>query len=364
MVKNYCFAFTLFESTPEREQGLQAIKHRYLVYGRETAPSTGTKHLQGAIYVPNPRSALGLWKEITKLGFKGDVKPAIDPESLYQYCKKGSQPHEEWTTLRTAGPNYGRDADVVEMGACPVPGVKKQKTDYDQVVSLARDGRISEIPSPLLLRHYNALQHIAKSEGPVTFPLHPEPRWPLIKDFKCMVFSGPSQCGKTQFALQHFPDGCLFVRHIDQLLGFNPNRHSGIVFDDFEFPSKYSVGELVHIVDWEMPTAFNCRHFCANIPAGTRKIFTINPPRSVFHSEPEEIKKRVTFLKIPEDVDVVPSPTPSEKRQAHYEQMCKELEDYVRPPTPPTPPLSPCYRRHKTYNTPPSEELFSDEYLD
>lgn len=52
-VRSRGFCFTV--NNPEFEPDFDATKLRYLVYGREVAPSTGTVHYQGYIYFHNPQ---------------------------------------------------------------------------------------------------------------------------------------------------------------------------------------------------------------------------------------------------------------------------------------------------------------------
>lgn len=74
------------------------------------APTTGTPHLQCYLHVntriQNPRNYFNL-------GSNWEI--CRNPEKAKQYCKKGNQSHEEWTSLGAEGPSYGLDAVVWEI---------------------------------------------------------------------------------------------------------------------------------------------------------------------------------------------------------------------------------------------------------
>lgn len=77
--------FTINNYTEEHEKKLQAWKSRYMVYGRETAPSTGTRHLQGYVCLANQAKLSAIR---AKFG-PGWFKPAKGtPAQNLKYCSK------------------------------------------------------------------------------------------------------------------------------------------------------------------------------------------------------------------------------------------------------------------------------------
>lgn len=97
---------------------------------------------------------------------------------------------------------------------------------------------------------------------------------PIREDFKCLFLYGPTGTGKTQWALHHFRNPFL-CSHIDDLRDFNADRNDGIVFDDMSFRHMPREG-VIHLLDWDEDRSIHCRFYCAQIPAGTKKIFTSN----------------------------------------------------------------------------------------
>jgi len=58
---------------------------KYLVYGRETCPTTGTLHLQGFLQLSKKQRFSGVKK---LLGDKYHIEEAVYPKPAAEYCKK------------------------------------------------------------------------------------------------------------------------------------------------------------------------------------------------------------------------------------------------------------------------------------
>lgn len=88
-----------------------------------------------------------------------------------------------------------------------------------------------------------------------------------------VVLWGPTNIGKTCFAKAHF-NNPLLVSHMDDLLEFTSD-HDGIIFDDMSF-RHMPRSTQIHITDTDEDRSLHCRYRCAEIPAGTKKIFCTN----------------------------------------------------------------------------------------
>lgn len=97
------FCFTLNNWSPEDEVFLHGLTTaKYIVYGRETAPETGTKHLQGQLVW----KAAKTWNATNKiLGYRYHIEFTADLHASIRYCKKGG--------------------DFVEIGVAPATPVEK-----------------------------------------------------------------------------------------------------------------------------------------------------------------------------------------------------------------------------------------------
>lgn len=125
--RRWCFTYNNY--TPEDEQHVQGHPEafKYLIYGREVAPETGTPHLQGFFVLQSARTLRGLKDFLQAMGWnrgvhleqaKGSVQSNID------YCSKS-------------------DANPYECGIRPSQGAR---TDLYQVAdSIAAGATIDDI---------------------------------------------------------------------------------------------------------------------------------------------------------------------------------------------------------------------------
>lgn len=172
-MKNRAFCFTWNNYTDESIAKLAAIDCKYVVYGKETAPSTGTPHLQGYIVFPTPRSHSSVCKKL----FGARV-----------FVAKGS-----------AGANFdyvSKEGSLVERGTRPEDPFKQGETERDRW-ALARaaavDGRYSDIPDDLYTRYQNSFKRMRREDGPRPVDLPPT-------EFYGLWIYGPSGTGKSYMA--------------------------------------------------------------------------------------------------------------------------------------------------------------------
>lgn len=100
-------------------------------------------------------------------------------------------------------------------------------------------------------------------------PIH----WGSVSPRASVVIYGPPGMGKSHYALAHF-EKPLFTRHIDGLKGLSC-EHDGIILDEISL-KKWPAGSIKALLDCELPSDIHCRHSCAHIPAGMRKIICVN----------------------------------------------------------------------------------------
>ena len=93
MSKNRCFVFTLNNYTDESLIVLDELDCKYLIYGKEVAPSTGTPHLQGYVSFPSPRSLSSVRKKI--VGAHVSVAKGTGVQNR-DYCIKEGDFTEPW----------------------------------------------------------------------------------------------------------------------------------------------------------------------------------------------------------------------------------------------------------------------------
>lgn len=227
----------------------------YMVYGREVAPTTGTPHLQGYAELTKQTritTIRKLMKGIHVVLARGNVK------ANFAYCTK--------------------DNDYVEMGEATQQG---QRSDLVAVMTAIDDGRPLEwirksYPADFIryrraITDTHALVNTTTVVGKFAMSTF---AWPPLSLERSVVLWGASGIGKTQFALAHFR--CpLWVNALEALDRFDVDKHDGIVFDDMSFIGL-SHEQQIAVVDHEDDRSINKRFKPADIPGGTKKIFTTN----------------------------------------------------------------------------------------
>lgn len=263
------WTWTLNNPTREEEVKLSEIgeeQARYIIYGREVAPSTNTVHLQGYV-------------EFTTLKSLTQLK-----------CLVGERIHAEKSNgTGVQNREYCmKDGDFQERGSVPVaPGAR---TDLEEIRELIRsgatDGEIAETHFKQWVRYrtsFQAYRMLLRSEGMKAKPSFELSSFPwtatsllaiLNGSTKSLIMWGEAGIGKTQFAMALLPDA-LVVTHMDDLRSFDSNSHNGIIFDDMDFKHMPRSSQI-HIVDREIGRSIHCRYECAWIPPEVKKIFTTN----------------------------------------------------------------------------------------
>lgn len=92
MSKNWCF--TLNNYTSQEVEAINALvpdKVGYVVYGFETAPTTGTPHLQGYVQLVKKSQLTALTKMVKRANW---LKAKGTPEQNFTYCTKEGNYHE------------------------------------------------------------------------------------------------------------------------------------------------------------------------------------------------------------------------------------------------------------------------------
>lgn len=151
---------------------LKALECRYLVFGRETAPTTGTKHLQGLVVFDTQRTSKKIKKMFPTIHLepmRGTHKQASD------YCKK--------------------EKDFEEFGELPKQG---NRSDWEAIAASVASG----IDTYEIVQQYPySLPSIRAIERLKTLSLKP-----LNRDVKVITIIGDAGTGKSRYAYDNYPD--------------------------------------------------------------------------------------------------------------------------------------------------------------
>jgi len=186
--------FTVNNYTEEVVEAVRALIDSphctYVVFGYEVGALCGTPHLQCfAVFNNKPRHTAIHNTVPTASTFiaHGTATQNID------YCKKGTQPKEEWDELGRDGPNYGKDAKFEEFGDPPLKVGKRKEMEVfkDAVKSGQRDLKIlREDYSNVCARYPNFVQLYINDNTKIPFVQHPLRQWQT--DFETKLYEEPS----------------------------------------------------------------------------------------------------------------------------------------------------------------------------
>lgn len=197
------FVFTLNHYVDEHVQYLQSLDCQYIVFGFETAPTTGTPHLQGYIQLRRRRK----FGAVAKL-LPWHIEPARGtPEQAIEYCKKCS--------------NY------FENGQATKNGSECQRDRWKLALQLARDGdwdQLQDVDPCAYIHSYRNLRQIHTD--------HLDPQ-DVVRS--CIWIFGSAGSGKTRYFRSKFPANSAYWKLANKWFdGYSPNKHEAIILDDLQ----------------------------------------------------------------------------------------------------------------------------------
>lgn len=238
MTKHRAFCFTFNNYTADHVASLKALPCRYIIFGKEKAPTTGTPHLQGYLYYENPIS----FEALAKL-YPWSIRVAKGTaEQNKVYCTK-------------------EDADFYERGIKPMSQEEKGKTQIDHWKSAreaALRGDFSSIPDDLYVRYQSSFKRIRLEDGPPPKDLDTKEKYGLW-------IWGPPRTGKSHKARTEYQP--LYLKDINKWWDGYVTGHN-VLIDEYE-PS-HSVFMASFLKKWVDKWSFS-----AEVKGGR---ITIRPP--------------------------------------------------------------------------------------
>jgi len=186
MSRSRGFVFTLNNYTQKHEADLAVIECTYIFYGRETAPTTGTPHLQGYIVFKNQRyqnavSKLFPWWIQTARG---------QPDQVTNYNRK--------------------DGDFYERGDKPQSKAEigdDEKARWDGYRKSALEGDFNAIPSDIYTRYQTSFKRMRREDVPPPLDLATQ------ENYGIWIY-GPTGTGKSHHARTHYSP--LYLKDINK----------------------------------------------------------------------------------------------------------------------------------------------------
>lgn len=195
-------------------------KAKYVIYGREIAPSTGRKHLQGWMYVPG-KCSMAAAKKILK-------EPRVHLEN-----QRGTN---------TEARNYCmKDGDYTELGKLPNPG---ERTDLDSLAASVRTGELTVADivdqNPAAIHAWGRVLDRIEDQRSLTL----RRTWMT----QGIWLYGRSGCGKTRYVFDNHPVDDIYIHNTSDN-GWWEGYHGQpvVLFDDFRGEIRYA--EMLRLVD-------------------------------------------------------------------------------------------------------------------
>lgn len=169
--RNWCFTI----NNPTEDPTLPPTA-KYLIFGREVAPETGTPHLQCFI--------------IFKSQVRFNTVKTLFPRANIRACDGSAAQNITYCM---------KDGDFIELGTAPISKRKQGEMEaerWEEAWESAKKGNLDDVPADIRLRYYNTLKTIAKDHM-VMPPSNPtlESEW----------WYGASGTGKSREAYDTYP---------------------------------------------------------------------------------------------------------------------------------------------------------------
>lgn len=226
------FAFTCNNYQAEHLELCDTTDCQYIIYGKETAPTTGTPHLQGYVYFHSPRTESSVRKEWIGFSIEHRYKGST-PAQAAAYCKKSGNFVE-----RGELPKQGRRSDLDE-----IKDIIQETNSMREVVTVAK-----------------SLQSVRMAE--IYLKYHEKPR-----NWECKVewYYGVSGSGKTRTAFEKFKDQDYYVAMTTGKWFEGYDAQPCVIIDDIrnDFMSYSEFLKLIDRYEFRVQTKGGSRQFLA-----------------------------------------------------------------------------------------------------
>jgi len=211
------FFFTLNNYTDDHEQYLQGLNAQFVIYGREVAPTTGTKHLQGVVQFAKPRRMGPILRHLAGI----HVERLLDPTAAIEYCRK--------------------EGDFYESGEY-IPSRRGKRTDLEELrTKISKEGATVR---RLLDEHPLNYQQLKYAETLQKYVPPPE----IERTIKW--FWGPTGAGKSSSAMEllktHGADIAVLGGNLNFMNGYD--GHTLVLIDDFR-PKNIDFDTFLRLLD-------------------------------------------------------------------------------------------------------------------
>lgn len=269
------FVFTLNNYSADSEELIKTfftnLKCKWLIYGREIAPTTGTPHLQGACVIG---------RQVSFRTIKDNL-----PDGIHLEPMKG--------TPADSRAYCSKDGDFVELGETPKPGKRNDllsmASKINSGTSLKEIVKDDELAS-VFIRYPRGCKELEL--------LRTKPR-DRSKSPTVVWLYGPAGCGKTRAACDFLDNyyGGFWMSGLDLKWFDGYNGESGVILDDIR-PESCSFLFLLKLLD-RYPLMVPIKGgFVQWVPDIIIITTPIEPERMYFNigDDYNQLKRRITHL--------------------------------------------------------------------
>lgn len=282
-VRSRAFTFTWNNYPDEHQDCLDALVPRYVCYGYEWAPHTGTPHLQGYLYFDNARTLRSVRQQLP--GLHVVVSKGTPAENI-TYCSKEGEFVEFGTRPQTPQEIGQAEADRYE-----VAWNAARRGSYSNL----RPGELDAIDAELRFRHYNTIKQIAKDHMV---------RPPQLESTCGIWIHGVAGSGKTTAVNRTFPTA--YLKPLNKWWDGYQDEEV-VVLDDMDIYHRDLTSQIKHWADF-LP-------FIGEIKCGSRylrpKKFIVTSQYSIekiWEHDPESlaaISRRFTVIEKIQGQDII-----------------------------------------------------------
>lgn len=256
MSKTHAYCFTWNNYSDDDIEALKSENFRYLIFGREVAPTTGTPHLQGYIYYKHQRTISAIIKKLKGI----HLEPTYgSPGQNQKYCSKDGN-YEEYGTP----PRQGTRSDIAEV--------------RDAIISFAARASISELIAQGHVHNYQCLklaEHLMKYYEPPRYE-KPHVKW----------YYGATGTGKSKAAYEELPDAYTCMSTNKWFEGYD--GHESVIIDDMR-KDFCKFHELLRLLD-RYPLRIEVKCGSRQFRANNIIITSCHHPRDMFETR-EDVKQ-------------------------------------------------------------------------
>lgn len=260
--RNYVFTYNNYPDTVL----VDTVECKYIGYSKETAPTTGTPHLQGFIIFMSPKTLTAATKSLPGCHLSVMRGSFLQNEL---YCSKAGE--------------------LITRGSVPLAQADKgtlEKERWNVARTMAQTGNFEAIDADIYLRCYSTIKAIYKDHQKKPPPM----------EVKCYWIHGLTGTGKSHVVETTYPD--CYKKSMDDLKWFDGYTNQEVVYlEDMDIYQKAWGGLLKRLADrWPMQASIkgSMKYIRPKVV-----IVTSNYPPDMIWSDPntlEPILRRFTVI--------------------------------------------------------------------